>query len=244
MDVDNLGTVFTKKLENATISRLATLSEALRHFFEGYVPQLCREYNTKQEQEMLELIYAGGDDLFLVGGWSALPEIAEQIRSEFREFVTGDHVTLSGGIAIEHKKFPLYQFAAQSGEAEEAAKNLCRLNAENKEIQKDAITFLRKPMAWTDFDVVRNWHRKFLEAMHAERNPLPSVFLTRLNQIYADKDRWAWRSLYYFSRLQERYKAQIPFLRELQRELNHGTSFPLREFIHVITRWTALKIRK
>ena len=244
MDVDNLGTVFTKKLENATISRLATLSEALRHFFEGYVPQLCREYNTKQEQEILELIYAGGDDLFLVGGWSALPEIAEQIRSEFREFVTGDHVTLSGGIAIEHKKYPLYQFAAQSGEAEEAAKNLCRLNAENKEIQKDAITFLRKPMAWADFDVVRNWHQKFLEAMHAERNPLPSVFLTRLNQIYADKDRWAWRSLYYFSRLQERYKAQIPFLRELQRELNHGTSFPLREFIHVITRWTALKIRK
>ena len=33
MDVDNLGTVFTEKVENATISRLATLSEALRLFF-------------------------------------------------------------------------------------------------------------------------------------------------------------------------------------------------------------------
>ena len=155
MDVDDLGTVFTKKLGNATISRLATLSEAFRLFFEGYVPQLCREYNTKQEKEILELIYAGGDDLFLIGGWSALPDIAEQIRSEFRKFVTGDHVTLSGGIAIEHKKYPLYQFADRSGEAEAAAKSFD---------EKNAITFLQKPMAWTDFEVVREWHGKFLEA--------------------------------------------------------------------------------
>ena len=235
MDVDDLGKVFSKeKLEKATISRLATLSEALRLFFEGYVPHLCRDYNDKQEHEILELIYAGGDDLFLVGGWSALPEIATQIRSEFRRFVTGDHVTLSGGIAIEHKKYPLYQFAAQSGEAEKAAKGLDG---------KNAITLLRKPMTWTDFKVARNWHYKFLDAMHADRDRLPSVFLTRLNQIYADEKRWAWRSLYYFSRLQGRYKTQTPFLHALQRELNLETSFELREFINIITRWTALRIR-
>ena len=235
MDVDDLGKVFSKeKLDNATISRLATLSGSLRLFFEGYVPQLCQQYNAEQEQEILELIYAGGDDLFLVGGWSALPEIAERIRSEFRQFVTGDHVTLSGGIAIEHKKYPLYQFAAQSGEAEKAAKGSG---------EKNAITFLRKPMAWADFGVVGNWHSKFLDAVRAEKNPLPSVFLTRLNQIYTDEKRWAWRSVYYFSRLQERYRSQTPFLRELQHALNFDTSFQLREFIQVITRWTALRIR-
>ena len=234
MDVDDLGTVFTDKLGNATISRLATLSEAFRLFFEGYVPELCRQYNKKRDQEILELIYAGGDDLFLVGGWSALPEIAERIRSEFRHFVTGDHVTLSGGIAIEHRKYPLYQFAAQSGEAEKASKGLD---------EKNAITFLRKPMVWADFEEVRNWHERFLEASRAERTAIPHGFLTRLNQIYADERRWAWRSLYYFHRLQERYKVQVPFLRELQRELNHPASFELKEFIHVITRWTALRIR-
>ena len=234
MDVDDLGTVFTEKLDNVTISRLATLSESLRLFFEGYVPLLCREYNAKQEQEILELIYAGGDDLFLVGGWSALPDIAERIRSEFRHFVTGDHITLSGGIAIEHNKYPLYQFAAQSGAAEKAAKGLS---------EKNAITFLRKPMKWVDFEKARNWHERFLQATRAEKDPIPHGFLTRLNQIYADERRWAWRSLYYFHRLQERYKGQIPFLRELQRELNHPTSFELKEFIHVISRWTALHIR-
>ncbi len=234
MDVDNLGAVFSQKLGKATPSRLATLSAALRLFFEGYVPQLCREYNADQEQEILELIYAGGDDLFLVGGWSALPKIAERIRSEFREFVTGDHVTLSGGIAVEHKKFPLYQFAAQSGKAEEAAKGLPK---------KNAITFLQKPITWKDFETVRNWHNRFLGAMRAERNALPSAFLTRLNQIYADEKSWAWRSLYYFSRLQQRYRAQDAFLQELQQALNFETATQLREFIQIITRWTTLHIR-
>ena len=234
MDVDDLGTVFTDKLGNATISRLATLSGEFRLFFEGYVPQLCREYNKNHDKEILELIYAGGDDLFIVGGWSALPEIAKKIRDEFRCFATGDHVTLSGGIAIEHQKYPLYQFAAQSGEAEKTAKGLDK---------KNAITFLRKPMVWTDFEVVGNWHSKFLDAVRAEKNPLPSAFLTRLNHIYADEKRWAWRSLYYCSRVQERYKSQTPFLRELQHALNFDTDFQLREFIHVLTRWTALHIR-
>lgn len=141
-------------------------------------------------------------------------------------------------------KFPLYQFADLSGDAEDDAKSLRSVNAEGAVIEKDAITFLRKPMSWTEFAEVREWHQKFLDAVRADRQPLPSVFLTRLNQIYADKRRWAWRSLYYFSRIQERYNAQTSFLRELQRELNHPTTLKLREFIHVITRWTALRIRK
>ena len=241
MDIDNLGTIFTEKLENATISRLATLSEAFRHFFEGYIPQLCREYNKKRDKEILELIYAGGDDLFLVGGWSALPEIAQNIRSEFHDFVTGDHVTLSGGIAIEHKKFPLYQFAERSGSEEDAAKSI--------DDNKNAITFLQKPMKWEKFAEVREWHQKFYNVLTGQ-DQLPRDILTRLSQIYSEKElkkhRWAWRSLYYFHRLQERYKYddQKVFLRDLKHELHHQDSSQFREeLIHVITRWTALRIR-
>ncbi len=242
MDVDNLGKVFSKeKLGNATVSRLATLSEAFRLFFEGYVPQLCRQYNKNREKHILELIYAGGDDLFIIGGWSALPEIAERIRSEFHDFVTGDHVTLSGGIAIEHKKYPLYQFAARSGEAENAAKNI--------DDKKNAITFLQKTVKWKDFVQTRKWHQKFLDVLTGQ-DQLPRDILTRLSQIYSEKEldgsQWAWRSLYYFHRLQERYKykEQRDFLRELKQELNHKDSSQFREkSIHVITRWTALRIR-
>ena len=244
MDVDNLGSIFRFELgDNATISRMATLSESLRLFFEGYVPALCRSYNTDRKREILELIYAGGDDLFLVGGWSALPEIAKKIRDEFRCFVTGDHVTLSGGIFIEHQKFPLYQFAEKSGDAEHAAKEL-RNN-------KDAISFLQKPMAWEDFEKVSEWHQKLVDAVTTRDNPLPRDILTRLSQIYSDKElediRWAWRSLYYFHRMRERYKKenQRKFLRTLERALNDtSASFKLKEFIRVVTRWAALQTRK
>ena len=235
MDVDDLGSVLTEKLDHATISRVATLSESLRLFFEGYIPKLCRAYNEMHKDDIIELIYAGGDDLFLVGGWSALPEIAEQIRREFRHFVTGDHITLSAGIAIEHMKFPLYQFAAHSGQAEQDAK---RIDGKN------GITFLREPMKWETFENVRHWHQKFLDAVGAGTAPLPSVFLTRLNQIHTDKKRWAWRSLYYLYRLEERYKPQRAFLNELRQALHLSTSFSVKDFIHVITRWTALRIRK
>ena len=234
MDVDSLGTVFKEQLRHPTLSRVASLSESLRHFFEGYVPEVCRQYNAEQQRDILELIYAGGDDLFLVGGWSALPEIARRIRCEFREFVTGDHVTLSGGIAIEHRKFPLYQFAEQSGDAERGAKALDG---------KNGITFLRKPMAWSDFESVREWHEKFLSTMSTDRDRLPSACLTQLNAIYADEKKWAWRSIYYFSRLEERYRTQAPFLDELRQALNHKTSSRLRDVIDVITRWTALRVR-
>ena len=234
MDVDNLGTVFKEKLQHPTLSRVASLSENLRHFFEGYVPEVCRQYNAQQQCDILELIYAGGDDLFLVGGWSALPEIARRVRCEFRAFVTGDHVTLSGGIAMEHRKYPLYQFAEQSGNAERAAKALDG---------KNGITFLRKPMAWSDFEGVREWHEKFLAAMSTDRDPLPSACLTQLHAIYADDKKWAWRSIYYFSRLKERYRTQAEFLDELRQALNHKTSSRLRDVIDVITRWTALRVR-
>ena len=241
MDVDDLGTVFKDKLEKATISRHATLSREISLFFEGYVPHLCKKYNENRDREILELIYAGGDDLFLVGGWSALPDIAERLRSEFRHFVTGDHVTLSGGIAIEHKKYPLYQFAARSGEAEKTAKGTD---------EKNSITFLQQPMKWEEFADVRKWHRKFAEILTGQ-DQLPRDMLIRLPQIYSVEEleghRWAWRSLYYFHRLQERYKydKQKHFLHNLKQRLNHKDSTQFREeLIHVITRWTALRIRK
>lgn len=237
MDVDDLGNIFKTELGNhATISRLASLSGELCYFFEGYIAHLCRQYNKKQS--ILELLYAGGDDLFIVGGWSALPEIARDIRNEFRKFATGDHVTLSGGIAIENRKFPLYQFATLGGAAEKSAKALpC----------KDAMSFLRKPMKWKDFCKVRNWHQKFLEGVGADRNPLPKGVLTRLSQIYSEEElkghRWAWRSLYYFHRLKQRHGAHTDFIDDLRQTLNHEDPSVLRDFIHVITRWTALRVR-
>ncbi len=243
MDVDNLGGLFRDALgESATISRMSTLSESVRLFFEGYIPKLCRDYNADHTPEILELIYAGGDDLFLVGGWSALPQIAHQIRDEFCAFVGGGHVTLSGGIAIEHKKYPLYQLAEDAGDALD--------NAKQKE--KNALNFLQKRMTWTEFNQVDEWHKRLLKAVSGEK-PLPSGFFTRLSEIYYlyenDKQgqrKWAWRLIYHLSRAKEMYRSHTALIDDLRQGLvrNHSEAGELLQFLRVIVRWTTLQTRE
>ena len=247
MDVDNLGGLFRDGLgESATISRMSTLSESVRIFFEGYIPQLCRDYNASHTPEILELIYAGGDDLFLVGGWSVLPQIAHQIRDEFRAFVGGDHVTLSGGIAVEHKKYPLYQLANDAGNALD--------NAKQKE--KDALNFLQKRMTWEEFNRVDEWHKRLFKAVSGEK-PLPSSFLTRLGAIHhlyesdkeSDKEsqrKWAWRLIYHLGRAKQMYRNHTDLIDDLRRGLvvNHSEEGELLQFLRVIVRWTTLRTRE
>ena len=245
MDVDNLGGLFKDGLgDSATISRMSTLSESVRLFFEGYLPQLCRDYNDHHTPEILELIYAGGDDLFLVGGWSATPQIAQQIRDGFRAFVGGEHVTLSGGIAIEHKKYPLYQLANDAGDALDNAKMLRK--------EKDAFSFLQKPMTWAQFNRVNEWNKRLFGAVSGGK-PLPSSFLTRLGEIYhlyeSDKEsqrKWAWRLIYHLGRAKQMYKNHIDLIDDLRRELvrNHSEEGELLQFLRVIVRWTTLRTRE
>ena len=245
MDVDNLGGLFRDGLgDSATISRMSTLSESVRLFFEGYIPQLCRDYNANHAPEILELIYAGGDDLFLVGGWSAAPQIAQQIRDEFRAFVGGEHVTLSGGIAVEHKKYPLYQLANDAGDALDSAKALRK--------EKNVLNFLQKPMTWAQFNQVDEWHKRLFTAVSGEK-PLPSGFLTRLSEIYhlyesdkQDQRKWAWRLIYHLSRAKQMYKSHTDLIDDLRRGLvvNHSEAGELLQFLRVIVRWTTLRTRE
>ena len=193
---------------------------------------------------MLELIYAGGDDLFLVCGWSAAPDIARQIRDDFRDFVGGDHVTLSGGIAIEHKKYPLYQLADDAGGAIDAAKDLRK--------EKDAVSFLQKPMSWGDFIEVNNWHNHLFDAIRAPQ-PLSNSFLTRLSEIYhlyeRDKKnqcKWVWRLIYHLSRAKQMYPTHKDLIDDLRQGLvvNHSESGELLQYLRAIVRWTTLRTRR
>ena len=269
MDVDNLGYVFKYGLgDNATISRVSTLSESLRLFFEAWVPRLCRAYNEQVGQHKLYLLYAGGDDLFIVGAWSALPELARQIRADFHEFIGGRHITLSGGIAIEHQKFPLYQLAENARHAlDDQAKEFTRPDGG----KKDALCFLQTPMGWERFDAVVAWQEKLLNMLKpdGEIPTLPRAFLSRLTEIhtlYAENsarktklhrrgaitlnqmqemiqyDRWHWRLVYQLGRFGEHYREHQETINQLGQEIvrEGGLIADLR----VLVRWTALLTRE
>jgi len=273
MDVDSLGDVFKEGLgKHATISRVSTLSESLRLFFEGWVPQLCRQYNRFEQgdKDRLYLIYAGGDDLFIVGAWSVLPELARQIRDDFRKFVGGDHVTLSGGIAIEHQKFPLYQLANYAKHAlDDQAKEFIRPNGGHP---KDALCFLQTAMGWERVKEVASWKDKLLAMLNPRGDiaELPRGFLSRLSEIYTlyavngvrkrklyrqekitfeqmeemvHYDKWQWRLAYQLSRFGESYKDHKDTIDEFQRAIMRERD-GLIAILHVLARWTALLTRE
>ncbi|GBC81426.1 CRISPR-associated protein Cas10/Csm1 [bacterium HR10] len=271
MDVDSLGDVFKNGLgAHATLSRMSTLSESLRLFFEAWVPRLCREFNRFERggKDALYLIYAGGDDLFVVGAWSVLPELARRIREDFRRFIGGDHVTLSAGIAIEHQKFPLYQLAARARHAlDDHAKEFQRPSGR----AKDAISFLQTALGWEDFEPLAEWKNRLLEMLApATGEPaLPRAFLMRLLEIHAlyaenrarwrraqrrreitreqleeliHYDKWQWRLVYHLSRFGERYPAHKEAIDRLQQALVQPSGFIAR--LHVLARWAELLTRE
>ena len=266
MDVDDLGRVFREGLGNhATIARMSTMSESLRWFFEGYVPHLCRRYNRLErgDKDRLYLIYAGGNDLFVVGAWSALPHLAREIRDEFRKFVGGDRITLSGGIAIEHQKYPLYQLAAD-------AKFALDDRAKAFRPAKNGICFLQMPVGWEQFRSVDQWHRELTRMLQDKKQKVSRTILTRLSEIHAlyeenaklqDRTgrkgqlsfdqmqeerhyaRWLWRLVYHLNRFAERHPNHRENIRQFQRELALDDD-SLIQLLRIIARWTELRTRE
>ena len=140
-DVDNLGAAFMAGFPGiyATLGRSAALSRQLSLFFKMYVNTLCAgEVNGMQEMQhsrfslfgvakdkarKVHIVYSGGDDMFIVGAWDELIELAVDIRRAFARFTNGK-LTFSAGIGLFDSKCPMAEMARQSGALESAAKSL------------------------------------------------------------------------------------------------------------------------
>jgi CRISPR-associated protein Csm1 len=266
MDVDSLGRLFAHGLKpKATLSRMATLSRTVRLFFEGYVAHLCEPYAQKRQ---LYLLYAGGDDLFVVGAWSILPELARAIRNAFRQLVGADHITLSAGIAISHANTPLYQLAERALTAldEQAKEYEWHLNGQPR--KKDAISFLQTPMGWGEFErVYQAFHQvcQMVQGMDG-KPPVPRALIARLasiaelykrNAAHVRKQvraaaqnktdltfyaRWLWRGIYHLTRFAERHKEWYGSIIDLRDQLNNANS-GLIQHLHIVARWAELYTR-
>jgi len=158
MDVDNLGALFQQGLgEQATLSRVAMLSFAVSLYFEGWVAKLAEQVDAASRRNAdtnggrLYAIYAGGDDLFFVGSWDAVVELAIAVRRDLTHYAANHPgIHASAGIALVGGKYPLYQAAEDAGAAEEEAKSLRWWDGDAWR-RKDAICFLNESLSWTRF---------------------------------------------------------------------------------------------
>ncbi|HHL34776.1 MAG TPA: type III-A CRISPR-associated protein Cas10/Csm1 [Desulfobulbaceae bacterium] len=140
-DVDQLGMLLGCGLpkKRYTFSRLATLSRQLNNFFTLYLPHLLR--NTKEFNQVYT-VFAGGDDLFLIGPWNRMADLAGHLRQRFQEFVCGNpNITFSVGITLHKPHTPIDRLAEASEEALLAAKRAGR----------NRVTMFAETVTWDTF---------------------------------------------------------------------------------------------
>ncbi len=274
MDVDNLGLVFSEGLgKRASISRVATLSFLMQLFFEGWLGRICEEWPLSKEGDgKLYLTYAGGDDLFLVGAWDAVPEVAWRIQQDFADFVGGNqNVTISAGINLVTQKFPIYRAAEIAHVAlDYQAKGIVRLR-NGRQVAKDAISFLGKPLGWEDFEAAQQMKgllQRLLEPPK-DRRAVSRALLTRLKQIHdlyvrneraqverlleeailldafqrnIEYDRWRWQLAYGLTRFQEGYREHEDGLEGVRKWIIEGGDTRIA-YLDLPVRWVDLLTR-
>ena len=139
-DVDHLGLVFSEGLRPLTLARQATLSHSVDRYFAGRLNRLCDEVFADWKagagaehplrgkvSHLFYILYAGGDDLFVVGPWDQIMELAQHLRGDFETYACRNpNVTLSAGVVQIKPHYPVQRFATLVSERLERAKQAGR----------------------------------------------------------------------------------------------------------------------
>lgn len=147
MDVDSLGRVFTRGLEDRSAARLSTLSSSLSLFFKGYLSRLIE----KSFPGSIYLVYSGGDDTFALGHWARIIEFGWEVYRKFREYTAyNPHLTLSAGVAVVDPKLPVSRAAGMAEERLDRAKYGQKPAGEQEEDlnPKNGISLFGKILGW------------------------------------------------------------------------------------------------
>ncbi len=146
-DVDSLGEVFLRGFEDQSISRIVGLSRMLDFFFTGWLPsRLAEDYRSTYT------IFAGGDDLLLVGPWKQSVVLAQEIPTRLAQYAGGNpSISISAGLTLSRPNSPLRQAIDRAETDLEAAKSTMWAGE-----TKNAITAFGQSVPWARF-------RKLLE---------------------------------------------------------------------------------
>lgn len=154
-DVDNLGLIFIngfraeKEKSDKSISRIATLSRMIETFFTGRLDYLLRE-----EFKDIYTVYAGGDDLLMLGPWEQTLRFSRRVREEFGQFTCGNPAfTLSAGVAVAKHRLPIYAAIGYADDLLKSAKE--QEDIGDKEPKKDRLAALGDIIKWGDFKAIQ-----------------------------------------------------------------------------------------
>lgn len=178
-DVDHLGEalIFGLKPDRDTPSRLAQFSRTLDLFFSGWLPQLLRSAFPDCYS-----VYAGGDDLFLVGPWDQTAALAARLRDDFARLCQNPRLHLSAGLLLAKPGYPLARAAEAAGE----------LLRQAKDAGRDRFSLLGHTLTWEEWRAVSAlWRRLGPEAGQASSALLYHLLAyARMWRQYAEWEAW------------------------------------------------------
>jgi CRISPR-associated protein Csm1 len=190
LDADRMGEAFASGFERPSPSRMAALSRTLELFFAGEVLELIRnpqtyarrlgwdEAEAKEKARRYPLIYsvyAGGDDLFLLGPWDVLLEFALDLRALYQQFTQHPKLTLSGGFVLVNPSLPIPLLAQAVQEAEQAAK------ADGR----DRLHLFGLSVPWEELRSLVSWVENFQQHLQAEgKESMSSALAFRMLRLW------------------------------------------------------------
>lgn len=219
-DVDDLGRAFTHgfekhegklgKYDAITFSRTATFSRDMTMFFKYEINKLCNGSGDEQfnfrlpsnskdlfgKEKNIVIVYSGGDDVFAVGPWDEIIEFSVNLRDAFKEYSLG-RLSLSAGVGLFPKGYPISQMAIQAGQLESIAKK-------NKNETKDSIALFsaggedeNRVFTWDEFKEIvcldkmsklNQW--LYFDEKDRDKNKLyaGSSLLYRLYELFSDDE--------------------------------------------------------
>ncbi|WP_300276480.1 type III-A CRISPR-associated protein Cas10/Csm1 [Peptacetobacter sp.] len=195
-DVDNLGQSFVSGFENSklknpeqyiTLSRTATFSRKLSMFFKLHINNILEDgdFTMSSEKERGKrnaiIVYSGGDDLFIIGSWDDVIEFSIDLTEKFKKF-TQNTLTLSAGIDIYPKKYPIAVMARKTGELEEISKSVDG---------KNAITIARSENTykWNEFNEKVIGEKYFtIENFFKNQRERGNTFVYRILELFNNKE--------------------------------------------------------
>lgn len=142
-DVDDMGAFIKDDNKKVTqnFSNFDLFSKNIDAFFSLYVPKII-----KKDFLNTYVVFAGGDDLFILGEFKSALNLARKIRTEFRRFVLAEQLdktlSISFGIALAKPSKPISYLAQHTKHLLENSKKIDK---------KDAITLFNESVKWDDY---------------------------------------------------------------------------------------------
>ena len=141
-DVDNMGNFIKHSDVTQSFINFDTFSKGINNFFSLYVPR-----KMKEKFENSYTVFAGGDDLLIVGSYDQMIELAVFVRQEFMKFIKTKDLSISFGIVLAKPSTPI-SYLAQTSEK--------WLEVSKETTGKDAISIFGETAKWDSYLSVRS----------------------------------------------------------------------------------------